>query len=80
MDNKGTITWFDTQNHPPLDESTKWDMGYTSAAVLVTDGKWIETNRYWFNKKKEPICWSECNSPFAPTHWAYINFPEATTA
>ncbi len=75
---KGSITWFEIKDglFPVSDPTTKWDFGTYSNTVILLCRNSLSFSRYGYLPDGTPTGWQGYNLPDAPTHWAYVNYPE----
>lgn len=72
---QGTITWFEVAKGelPPAPE----DGQITRNLLLLNEDKDLVTRGFY---QHEIPMWCHVNGNWQPTHWAFINLPEKTTA
>lgn len=70
---KGTITWIDVIYDLPNPKHP--NTRFTNKVILcLDDGGYVVTRGVWLKDKFAG--WEHTDTPYNPTHWAYINQPE----
>lgn len=73
---KGSITWIRCEYQLPIIAKYGTLIDLSDCVLILLEKKEIIKTKAVFEKDGTFIGWENNGTPYAPTHWAYINYPE----